>query len=75
MVPVALSLWGSGLMTPLVWFIGWFGPRGIASVLYLLTTAMEPGVFCFKRILPVITLTILVSIFLFRIAAVPFPGL
>ena len=36
MVPVALSLLGSGLRLPSVLFIGWFGPRGLASVVFAL---------------------------------------
>ncbi len=34
MAPVALSLVGSGLRAPSFWFIGWFGPRGLASVIF-----------------------------------------
>lgn len=36
MVPVALSLIGTGLDGPTVAFIGWFGPRGLASVVFAL---------------------------------------
>ncbi|MCU0300931.1 MAG: cation:proton antiporter [Candidatus Nanopelagicales bacterium] len=36
MGPVALSLMGSGLRWPTVLFIGWFGPRGLASVVFAL---------------------------------------
>jgi NhaP-type Na+/H+ or K+/H+ antiporter len=34
MVPVALALAGSGLDRSTVAFIGWFGPRGLASVVF-----------------------------------------
>jgi NhaP-type Na+/H+ or K+/H+ antiporter len=34
MVPVALALAGSGLDRTTVAFIGWFGPRGLASVVF-----------------------------------------
>lgn len=34
MVPVALSLLGSGLRPLTAAFIGWFGPRGLASVIF-----------------------------------------
>ena len=34
MVPVALSLVGSRLAFPTVAFIGWFGPRGLASIVF-----------------------------------------
>ena len=36
MVPVAIALLGSGLRSPTVVFIGWFGPRGLASVVFAL---------------------------------------
>lgn len=34
MLPVAIALAGSGLGRPAVLFIGWFGPRGLASVVF-----------------------------------------
>ena len=34
MVPVAISLIGSGARGPTVAFIGWFGPRGLASIVF-----------------------------------------
>ena len=34
MVPVALALIGSGFTRTTVAFIGWFGPRGLASVVF-----------------------------------------
>ncbi|HYO20495.1 MAG TPA: cation:proton antiporter, partial [Dermatophilaceae bacterium] len=36
MLPVALSLLGTGLRPQTVGFIGWFGPRGLASVVFAL---------------------------------------
>jgi sodium/hydrogen antiporter len=36
MVPVALGLLGTGLRTTTVLFIGWFGPRGLASIVFLI---------------------------------------
>jgi len=32
MLPVAIALWGSGVDRNTVLFIGWFGPRGLASI-------------------------------------------
>jgi sodium/hydrogen antiporter len=32
MLPVAVALLGSGMSRPTVWFVGWFGPRGLASI-------------------------------------------
>jgi sodium/hydrogen antiporter len=34
MLPVAISLWGSHARPPTVAFIGWFGPRGLASIVF-----------------------------------------
>jgi sodium/hydrogen antiporter len=34
MVPVAVSLLGSRLARPTVGYIGWFGPRGLASIVF-----------------------------------------
>jgi NhaP-type Na+/H+ or K+/H+ antiporter len=51
--------------------IGWFGPRGIASVLYLLLVVNELGLSCHERILSVIVLTVLLSVFLHGLSAVP----
>ncbi len=36
MVPVAISLFGTRLRADTVGFIGWFGPRGLASVVFTL---------------------------------------
>jgi NhaP-type Na+/H+ or K+/H+ antiporter len=36
MVPVTLALWGTGLPARQVTLIGWFGPRGLASVVFLM---------------------------------------
>jgi sodium/hydrogen antiporter len=71
MLPVALSLWGTKLTKFSIAFIGWFGPRGIASVLYLLIVVNELGLKGFERMLSVVVLTVLLSVFLHGITAVP----
>ncbi len=75
MLPVAISLLGSGLGWGTISFIGWFGPRGIASVLYLLMTIIALGRDGNEKIAAVITLTVLLSIFLHGITASPFSKL
>ncbi|MFD2200500.1 cation:proton antiporter [Shivajiella indica] len=75
MAPVALSLYGSGLDIKSIAFIGWFGPRGIASVLYLLMAVIQLGSEGYETIIAVISLTVLLSIFLHGITAVPFSKL
>jgi NhaP-type Na+/H+ or K+/H+ antiporter len=71
MVPVAVSLIGTGLDRKTVWFIGWFGPRGIASVLYLLMAVLLLGSKGYERMISIITLTVMLSIFLHGLTAVP----
>jgi len=72
MLPVAISLLGTGLSWGTIGFIGWFGPRGIASVLYLLMVVIELGRDGYEQIYAVITLTVLLSILLHGITAIPF---
>ncbi len=43
MVPVALALLGTGQGRPTVAFVGWFGPRGLASVVFALLAVEELG--------------------------------
>lgn len=71
MLPVAISLIGSGLKPKTVWFIGWFGPRGIASVLYLLMVSLRLEGPANDRLVSVVTLTVLLSILLHGLTAVP----
>ncbi|HKJ51273.1 MAG TPA: cation:proton antiporter [Gammaproteobacteria bacterium] len=71
LLPVAISLFGSRLDLATVLFIGWFGPRGIASVLYLLLIVHHLGFDGYERILSVIVLTVLLSVFLHGATAVP----
>jgi NhaP-type Na+/H+ or K+/H+ antiporter len=71
MVPVAVCLLGTHLGWRSIGLIGWFGPRGIASVLYLLIVVNDLGLAGYERILSVIVLTVLLSVFLHGISAAP----
>ncbi|MQS39017.1 cation:proton antiporter [Streptomyces katsurahamanus] len=62
MLPVAVSLIGSGLRTPTVSYIGWFGPRGLASLVF--------GLIAFEEHLPgtellsgVVAVTVALSVY------------
>lgn len=44
MVPVGVALLGSGQSRATVLFVGWFGPRGLASVIFALLAVEELGV-------------------------------
>jgi NhaP-type Na+/H+ or K+/H+ antiporter len=71
MVPVAISLIGSGQDRQTIAFIGWFGPRGIASVLYLLMAISAIGFAGFEQVMSVIVLTITISVYAHGLSAVP----
>jgi NhaP-type Na+/H+ or K+/H+ antiporter len=43
MVPVALAMRGTGARRPTVLFLGWFGPRGLASIVFALLVLEEGG--------------------------------
>jgi NhaP-type Na+/H+ or K+/H+ antiporter len=72
MVPVALALSGTGLSRPTVLFMGWFGPRGLASIVlglvYLELEVALPGE---PTIRLAITATVLLSILAHGLSALP----
>jgi sodium/hydrogen antiporter len=72
MLPVALSLIGTHLRGVSVVFAGWFGPRGLASiVLGLLVVAEAPLLAGRNEIELVVTLTVLLSALLHGVTAAP----
>jgi len=80
MLPVALSLVGTGLGPGAVGLLAWFGPRGIASVLYLLLAVQalggaEGGQEALERLTSVVSLTVFISIFLHGLSAAPLAAL
>lgn len=63
MVPVALSLLGTGLRPPTVLFLGWFGPRGLASVIFALLAIESLEVDDdLRHALLAVSLTVLISV-------------
>jgi sodium/hydrogen antiporter len=75
MVPVALSLIGAGLGRGAVGILAWFGPRGIASVLYLLIAIQAFGGNAPEELVSVVSLTVLLSIFVHGLSATPLAAL
>jgi NhaP-type Na+/H+ or K+/H+ antiporter len=72
MVPVGIALLGSGLRRDTVGFIGWFGPRGLASVVFSLIALEElHGRPVAQPLVEVATLTILGSVVLHGLSARP----
>lgn len=68
MLPVALALVGTGMRLPTVAYVGWFGPRGLASVVFglLLVEQHVPGI---ELLGQVIAVTIGLSILLHGMSA------
>lgn len=62
MVPVALSLIGSGLKAPTVLFLAWFGPRGIASILFGLLVTDASQLVHNEEVFQVVVATVLLSV-------------
>src|SRR6478752_468096 len=70
MIPVAVSLIGSGLRIPSVAFIGWFGPRGLASVVFALLAIEDLEVDdSLRTAVSTIALTVLLSVVLHGVTA------
>ncbi len=72
MAPVALALLGTRLSRATVLFMGWFGPRGLASiVLALVYQAQEAGLAGDSTIRLAVMTTVLLSIFAHGLTAQP----
>jgi len=72
MVPVAISLVRARLSTSSLVFLGWFGPRGLASIVLLLIVMDEaPEIPGLSTIRLVVGTTVLVSVFAHGITANP----
>lgn len=69
-LPVAVSLLGKGQRWETVLFLGWFGPRGIASILFALLV-IEAAPVEHEGLVPVVMLTVLLSVVLHGITANP----
>ncbi|WDF96122.1 cation:proton antiporter [Aeromonas dhakensis] len=72
MVPVWLSLLGTGLKPELKLFIGWFGPRGLASIVFaVMVLQHEPALLGQRPIIATVLCTIILSVILHGLTANP----
>lgn len=72
MVPVWLSLLGTGLKLELKLFIGWFGPRGLASIVFaVMVLQNEPALLGQRPIIATVLCTIILSVILHGLSANP----
>jgi NhaP-type Na+/H+ or K+/H+ antiporter len=70
-IPVAISVIGEKLTFPTILYMGWFGPRGAASILYVLLVVDKHDFSGENIIFNVTAITVLLSIFLHGLTAVP----
>ena len=72
MVPVAIGLLGTGLRRQSVLFIGWFGPRGLASIVFgLIALESLDEDSSLAVVLVTISLTVLLSVIAHGVSAEP----
>ncbi|MEM6987830.1 MAG: cation:proton antiporter [Pseudomonadota bacterium] len=71
MAPIALSLTGTGLALKEKLFLGWFGPRGLASILFTLIMMDEFDIPGENELLACVSMTVFLSIVLHGVTAAP----
>lgn len=64
MLPISLALLGTGLRPVTHLYLGWFGPRGLASMVFALLIVEESGLPVAEELFDIVTLTVLLSVVL-----------
>ncbi|MEO1020250.1 MAG: cation:proton antiporter, partial [Pseudomonadota bacterium] len=70
MLPVMIALIGTDLSLKDRLFVGWFGPRGLASIVFLVVT-LDAGLAGSETLTLVVTYTVILSILLHGLSANP----
>ena len=71
MAPVALALAGTGSRRETVGFLGWFGPRGLASIVFALMLEEDGGLPHEETIMVTVFVTVGLSVLLHGLTAAP----
>jgi sodium/hydrogen antiporter len=71
MLPVALAMMGTGMRRVTVGFLGWFGPRGLASIVFVLILLQETDLPERSLMLTVVTWTVALSVYAHGLTAGP----
>ncbi len=71
MAPVALAMWGSKAQRPTVAFLGWFGPRGLASIVFGVIVVEDANLPHTGTILVVTYVTVGLSVLAHGLSAAP----
>jgi len=69
MLPVAISMIGTHLRPPTILYMGWFGPRGLASLIFATVVLEEVDIPGTDLMVTIVTLTVALSILLHGITA------
>jgi NhaP-type Na+/H+ or K+/H+ antiporter len=71
MIPVAIAMIGSHARVPTVLFLGWFGPRGLASIVFGVVVVDATGLPHTSELALALTVTVALSVFAHGITAAP----
>ena len=71
MAPVAIAMWGTRARPPTVGFLGWFGPRGLASIVFAVIVIDESALPHEALIVHAIYFTVGLSVLAHGISAAP----
>ena len=71
MLPVALAMLGTGARRQTVAFLGWFGPRGLASIVFAVILLDDAELPHLRTLLLAITVTIALSVYAHGLTARP----
>jgi NhaP-type Na+/H+ or K+/H+ antiporter len=71
LVPVAIAMLGSGARGPTVAFLGWFGPRGLASIVFAVIVVEESQLPHEHLLVVAIYLTVALSVLAHGLTAAP----
>ncbi len=71
MLPVGIAMLGTGARRPTVGFLGWFGPRGLASIVFAVILIEEGGLPHDSVITTAIVITIGLSVLAHGLTAAP----
>ena len=74
MLPVAIAMLGTRATAPTLGFLGWFGPRGLASIVFAVIVIEESNLPHEHLIVLAIYLTVGLSVFAHGLTAAPLAG-
>ena len=71
MLPVAIAMWGTRAGLPTVGFVGWFGPRGLASIVFAVIVIDESSLPHEALLVQAVYLTVGLSVLAHGVTAAP----